>query len=142
MITNINYSSNCFGFFNWCYSWKYISKFTAKHEGWWFFPRQGCVLASTNEIVTHLNEYVLSSHPRDERIYVSLDLISKSDGYYNNNKNAFSIKFINTFKCSGIPNYEICLKKRALVMLFRNIDPSVGLFNGTTLVIHHLGITS
>ena len=106
------------------------------------FFQDRVVLAPTNEIVTQLNEYVLSLLLGDKRVCLSSNSISKSYVYYNSNNNAFSIQFINTIKCSGIPNHEIRLKKGAPVMLLRNIDPSADLCNGTRLVIHHLEITS
>ncbi|XP_047270422.1 ATP-dependent DNA helicase PIF1-like [Capsicum annuum] len=48
-------------------------------------------------------------------------------------------KFLNSIKCSGIPNHSITLKVGVPVMLLRNIDQSSGLCNGTRLIITKLG---
>ncbi|XP_052198297.1 uncharacterized protein LOC127805583 [Diospyros lotus] len=42
-------------------------------------------------------------------------------------------------ECSGVSNHELKLKVGTLVMLLRNIDHSVGLCNGTRLVITRTG---
>ncbi|XP_057248138.1 uncharacterized protein LOC130590152 [Beta vulgaris subsp. vulgaris] len=51
----------------------------------------------------------------------------------------YSTEFLNTIKCSGLPNHSIRLKVGAPVMLLRNIDQTSGLCNGTRLVVNHLG---
>ncbi|XP_060207250.1 uncharacterized protein LOC132635050 isoform X2 [Lycium barbarum] len=48
-------------------------------------------------------------------------------------------EFLNSIKCSGIPNHSITLKVGVPVMLLRNIDQSSGLCNGTRLIITRLG---
>ncbi|XP_075076489.1 uncharacterized protein LOC142163134 [Nicotiana tabacum] len=48
-------------------------------------------------------------------------------------------EFLNTIKCSRIPNHAITLKVGVPVMLLRNIDQSSGLCNGTRLIITRLG---
>jgi len=47
-------------------------------------------------------------------------------------------EFLNVIKCSGVPNQELKLKVGTPVMLLRNIDHSVGLCNGTRMVITKL----
>ncbi|KAG7968462.1 hypothetical protein I3843_08G156400 [Carya illinoinensis] len=42
--------------------------------------------------------------------------------------------FLNTLTPNGLPPHELLLKKNCLIMLFRNIDPSKGLCNGTRLI--------
>ncbi|CAA0842094.1 PIF1 helicase, partial [Striga hermonthica] len=46
--------------------------------------------------------------------------------------------FLNSIKCYGFPNHELHLKVGTPVMLLRNIDHSIGLCNGTRLVITKL----
>jgi ATP-dependent exoDNAse (exonuclease V) alpha subunit len=77
--------------------------------------------------------------PSDEKVYLSSDSISKSDGYVEQQNKEFSVEFLNTIKCSGLPNHEIKLKKGTPIMLLRNIDQSSGLCNGTRLIVTHLG---
>ncbi|OIT28039.1 hypothetical protein A4A49_53946 [Nicotiana attenuata] len=47
-------------------------------------------------------------------------------------------EFLNSIKCSGVPNHSITLKVGVSVMLLRNIDQSSGLCNGTRLIITRL----
>ncbi|XP_052111544.1 uncharacterized protein LOC107469337 [Arachis duranensis] len=44
-------------------------------------------------------------------------------------------EFLNTIRCSGVPNHELTLKIGTPIMLLRNIDHSAGLCNGTRLVV-------
>ncbi|XP_057811274.1 uncharacterized protein LOC131025497 [Salvia miltiorrhiza] len=48
-------------------------------------------------------------------------------------------EFLNSIKCSGVPNHEIYLKVGTPVMLLRNIDHANGLCNRTRLMITRLG---
>lgn len=48
-------------------------------------------------------------------------------------------EFLNSLKCSGVPNHEIYLKAGTPVMLLRNIDYANGLCNGTRLMVTRLG---
>ncbi|XP_031108664.1 uncharacterized protein LOC116013152 [Ipomoea triloba] len=47
-------------------------------------------------------------------------------------------EFLNGLKASGIPNHALTLKVGSPVMLLRNIDHSMGLCNGTRLIITRL----
>ncbi|KAL1321927.1 hypothetical protein AAHE18_14G161000 [Arachis hypogaea] len=47
-------------------------------------------------------------------------------------------EFLNTIRCSGVPNHELRVKVETPIMLLRNIDHSAGLCNGTRLVITKL----
>ena len=106
-------------------------------DGSLFYDR--VVLAPTNEIVGRVNNNAMSLIHGKEKVYLSLDSISKADGFVNSQNNAFSVEFLNTIKCSGLPNHEISLKKGVLIILLRNIGQSAGLCNGTTLIVSHLG---
>ncbi|XP_048494424.1 uncharacterized protein LOC125494720 [Beta vulgaris subsp. vulgaris] len=100
--------------------------------------QERAILAPTNEIVEKVDDHVLSIIPGDEKIYLSCDAISKDEGNLGAHK-IYSIEFLNTIKCPGMPNHSIKLKVGALVMLLRKIDQTSGLCNGTRLVFKHLG---
>ncbi|KAL1368709.1 hypothetical protein AAHE18_02G141800, partial [Arachis hypogaea] len=48
-------------------------------------------------------------------------------------------EFLNTIRCSGVPNHELTLKVGTPIMLIRNIDHAAGLCNETRLVVTKLG---
>ncbi|KAH9620971.1 hypothetical protein KSS87_023892 [Heliosperma pusillum] len=96
------------------------------------------ILAPTHEIVDEVNDYVLSLIDKDERIYLSSDEVSKDDTSIGE-RDLHSTEFLNSIKCSGLPNHQLRLKIGAMVMLLRNIDQSRGLCNGTRLIVTALG---
>ncbi|XP_057517836.1 uncharacterized protein LOC130798754 [Amaranthus tricolor] len=74
-----------------------------------------------------------------EKVYLSSDSIDKSDGNVGSYNDAFSVEFLNTIKCSGVPNHEIRLKIGSPVTLLRNFDQTPGLCNGICLIVNQLG---
>jgi len=50
----------------------------------------------------------------------------------------YTTEVLNSIKGSGLPNHSIRLKVGAPVMLLRNIDKSLGLCNGTRMIISRL----
>lgn len=97
------------------------------------------ILAPTNVVVDSINDYMLDVVPGEERIYLSSDSICKTDMNSFSNEDLHSPEFLNSIKCSGVPNFELKLKVGVLVMLLRNIDQTAGLCNGTKLVLTKVG---
>lgn len=95
------------------------------------------ILAPTHDIVETVNDHVLSQLPGEERTYLSSDAISNEEANFGVHE-MYSIKFLSTIKCSGLPNHSLRLKVGAPIMLLRNIDQSFGLCNGTHLVVKDL----
>lgn len=73
----------------------------------------------------------------EEKIYLSADSIEPSDTSSVNNE-ALDSDFLNKIKVSGLPNHSLRLKIGCPVMVLRNIQPTVGLMNGTRLQITEL----
>ncbi|KAL6558730.1 hypothetical protein OROMI_019080 [Orobanche minor] len=111
-----------------------ISNFHASN-----FFEERAILAPTNSIVELVNDYVMSMIPGDERIYLSSDSICKTFAMSENQNQVYPTDFLNSIKCSGIPNHVLKLKVGVPVMLIRNMDQSSGLCNGTRLVVTQLG---
>ncbi|XP_057811702.1 uncharacterized protein LOC131025941 [Salvia miltiorrhiza] len=81
-----------------------------------------------------------SGNPIDERrLYRSSDSTSRSDSITDLVQQVHTPEFLNSIKCSGVPNHEIYLKVGTPVMLLRNIDHANELCNGTRLKITRLG---
>ncbi|RZB51543.1 ATP-dependent DNA helicase PIF1, partial [Glycine soja] len=99
------------------------------------FLQSRAILASTNEIVDHINDYVLSLIPEE---YLSSDSIEKFDTIESEGFSIITIEFLNSLSTSGLPNPKIKLKVGSPIMLLRNLDQNEGLCNGTRLIITRL----
>ncbi|XP_074299927.1 uncharacterized protein LOC141631108 [Silene latifolia] len=102
------------------------------------YLQERAILAPTHEIVDLVNDYVLSRIDATEKIYFSSDEVSKDESNIGV-RDLYTTEFLNSIKCSGLPNHELKLKVGAIVMLLRNIDQSRGLCNGTRLIVIDLG---
>ncbi|KAL6546147.1 hypothetical protein OROGR_010021 [Orobanche gracilis] len=103
------------------------------------FFQERAILAPTNEMVEKINEYISSLMPGEEVEYLSSDCISKEEGEVNEHEHIYSTEFLNTVRCSGLPNHSLKLKVGCMVMLLRNIDQGAELCNGTRLIGTKLG---
>jgi ATP-dependent DNA helicase PIF1 len=98
-----------------------------------FFQKRG-ILAPTLDTIEHVNKFLLSLVPEDEKEYTSSDSVCKSDENSEVQSEWFTIKFLNNIKFSGIPNHKLRFKVGCPVMLMRNIDQATELCNGTRLM--------
>ncbi|KAF7151703.1 hypothetical protein RHSIM_Rhsim02G0156100 [Rhododendron simsii] len=89
---------------------------------------QRAILATRNESVDMLNDKLIAIFPGEEWKYVSYDeAIDDTHCYYPE-------EFLNTLTPNGLPPHELILKVNSPIMLLRNLNPSVGLCNGTRMV--------
>ncbi len=51
----------------------------------------------------------------------------------------YLVEFLDTLQFSGIANHELELKVDVPILLFRNLNQSIGLCNGTRLIVKRLG---
>ncbi|XP_022894081.1 ATP-dependent DNA helicase PIF1-like [Olea europaea var. sylvestris] len=85
------------------------------------------ILTPTNECVDYINGLLLEQIPDQSFTYYSFDeAIEKLE-------QSLQEDFLNTLTPNGIPPHELKLKMNCPVMLLRNINPSEGLCNGTSL---------
>jgi len=83
--------------------------------------------------VHDLNKKILDSFPGEEKIYYSADSIPP--GEENGEQGEllyYPVEYLNMIQCSGLPLSKLTLKIGCPVMVLRNIDPSLGICNGTT----------
>ncbi|KAL3620271.1 hypothetical protein CASFOL_035183 [Castilleja foliolosa] len=97
------------------------------------------ILAPTLDVVDAVNDYMISKMSEDCHKYYSSNTVCRSDSTGDMLGDVHTPEFLNSIKCSGVPNHELNLKVGTLVMLLRNTDPSNGLCNGTRLLITRLG---
>merc|ERR1712208_36256 len=48
----------------------------------------------------------------------------------------YNVEYLNTLTPSGMPNHRLFLKHGMPLMLLRNLNPKMGLCNGTRLIFH------
>ncbi|XP_074293618.1 uncharacterized protein LOC141620716 [Silene latifolia] len=96
------------------------------------------VLTPTHDVVEVVNDYVLDQIQKEEKVYLSSDEISKEETNCGV-RELYSTEFLNSIRCSGLPNHNLKLKIGAIVKLLRNIDQANGLCNGTRMEVNHLG---
>ncbi|ELA46429.2 hypothetical protein VCUG_02107, partial [Vavraia culicis subsp. floridensis] len=71
----------------------------------------------------------------NEVTYTSADSIVTEDNDVVAN---YPLEFLNKQQPSGMPPHKLVLKRGALIMLLRNLNPANGLLNGTRLVVDEL----
>ncbi|XP_019184379.1 PREDICTED: uncharacterized protein LOC109179329 [Ipomoea nil] len=96
------------------------------------------ILAPTLDVVHAVNEYMTELHDAESRFYYSSDAVCKADGDNGILGDVHTPEFLNSIRVSGLPNHTLNLKIGSPVMLMRNIDHSIGLCNGTRLIITKL----
>ncbi|XP_019179701.1 PREDICTED: ATP-dependent DNA helicase PIF1-like [Ipomoea nil] len=72
------------------------------------------------------------------KTYLSCDTICKADSNNGILGDVHTTEFINGIRASGVPNHVLILKVGSPIMLLRNIDHTMGLCNGTRLVVSRL----
>ncbi|XP_070005884.1 uncharacterized protein LOC107785461 [Nicotiana tabacum] len=103
------------------------------------YLQERAILAPTLQMVESVNDYMISLNNSQDKSYLSSDTICMSDHAFTSLEHVHTPEFLNSIKCSSIPNHSITLKVGVPVMLLRNIDQLSGLCNGTRLIITRLG---
>ncbi|XP_016185397.1 uncharacterized protein LOC107627031 [Arachis ipaensis] len=97
------------------------------------------ILAPTLDVITEVNNHVMSLIPGNERVYLSSDTLLNEDGHLESELYTMSIESLNALNYSGIPQHRLVLKIGVPVMLLRNIGQFNGLCNGTRMQVRRLG---
>jgi ATP-dependent DNA helicase PIF1 len=92
------------------------------------------ILCTKNNETLELNKKIIKKLPGELHIYYSSDkLISEDSSDVNN----YPDEFLHTLTPSGMAPHALILKKGAIVMLIRNLNPKKGLCNGTRLIVRN-----
>ena len=102
------------------------------------YLQERAILAPTLEAVEAINDHMNSLNASEGNLYLSSDSACQTDANVDLLNDVHTPEFLNGIRCSGVPNHEFHLKVGTPVMLLRNIDHSMGLCNGTRLVITRL----
>ncbi|ETA55733.1 hypothetical protein VCUG_02851, partial [Vavraia culicis subsp. floridensis] len=93
------------------------------------------ILTTNNNVAKEINDRVLDLMIGNEVTYTSADSIVTEDNDVVAN---YPLEFLNKQQPSGMPPHKLVLKRGALIMLLRNLDPANGLLNGTRPVVDEL----
>ena len=102
-------------------------------QDWMDFVASRAILATTNEFVDGINCMCLDKISGDATIIPSADSTVDPD-----DATQYPVEYINTLQDAGIPPHRLILKKKAVVMLLRNLNIRGGLCNGTRLTIENI----
>ena len=87
------------------------------------------ILAPTNKQVDQLNDLITDTFPGEPVV------LSSSDEVINpNDFQRYNAEYLNTLSTSGLPNHRLFIKPGMPLMLMRNLNPKMGLCNGTRLI--------
>ena len=89
------------------------------------------ILAPTNKQVDSINNLIVDTFPGEPCILASSDELVNPDDLQR-----FNTEYLNTLNPSGLPTHRLFLKSGMPVILIRNLNPKMGLCNGTKLIFH------
>lgn len=89
----------------------------------------------TNKVVHHVNNIILDKIPGELYTYHSSDSVKCSVGDEDSLSATFPVEYLNSIQLPGIRPHDLVLKVGVVVMLLRNINQSLGLCNGTRMVV-------
>ena len=87
------------------------------------------ILAPTNKQVDVINNLIADSFPGNPMVLTSSDDVTDAVDLQR-----FNTEYLNTLTPSGLPEHRLFLKSGMPLMLMRNLNPKMGLCNGTRLI--------
>ncbi|KAG4222403.1 hypothetical protein PC116_g29123 [Phytophthora cactorum] len=91
------------------------------------------ILTTTNAVRQRINEAVAQRLEGVSQEHLSTDAVEEDEEV-----NFFEQEVLQTVNINGIPPHKLTLKKGAPIMMMRNLNPDLGLCNGTRLRIVEL----
>ncbi|KAG2968450.1 hypothetical protein PC120_g26820 [Phytophthora cactorum] len=91
------------------------------------------ILTTTNAVRQRINEAVAQRLEGVSQEHLSTDAVEEDEEV-----NFFEQEVLHTVNINGIPPHKLTLKKGAPIMMMRNLNPDMGLCNGTRLRIVEL----
>ncbi|CAI0422975.1 unnamed protein product [Linum tenue] len=82
---------------------------------------------------------MLQQVPGITKTYYSSDSLQQSTETFASFEDCYPTEFLNTLTFNGVPDHELILKNYTPIMLLRNLNPGLGLCNGTRIMITSLG---
>ena len=97
------------------------------------------ILTTTNSAAKDINEKIINEYLEGEsKTYLSIDTTVEEDEMGENFNRNYTADYLHSLNISGVPPHSLTLKKNTVVILLRNLNNSIGLSNGTRLLIEEL----
>ncbi|PWZ33164.1 hypothetical protein Zm00014a_002467 [Zea mays] len=97
-------------------------------------------LACPNNLTTDkINDYTVSMLPGHGVQCLSCDTISKAYERIPDFDMLYPTEFLNSINAANFPCHKLVLKRGVTVMLLRNLNQTVGLCNGTRMLVTEVG---
>jgi len=105
---------------------------------------QRSILAPKNIDVDEVNNAILELLSEESHTYMSTNSLAPTKEGVSvtvgiSMDSLYSVEFLNTLRFNGIANHELQLKVGVRILLLRNLNQSIGLCNGTRLIVKRLG---
>lgn len=82
-----------------------------------------------------INKVISQTIQASKQIYLSSDYISMVITFVETHGLLYSTEFLNALKFTDIPNHELTLKLRRVIILMGNISQANGLCNETRMIV-------
>ncbi|KAK1398933.1 hypothetical protein POM88_008796 [Heracleum sosnowskyi] len=93
------------------------------------------ILTPTNLTVGNVNSLIVERIPGDIASYFSIDTAEDYPGTQRDQLASFPPEYLNSINIPGLPLHELKLKVGVVVMLMRNLNQTLGLCNGTRMMV-------
>lgn len=93
------------------------------------------ILTPTNHTVDEVNGKIVEKIPGESKSYFSVDRADDFGCTESELNIAFPIEYLNSLIIPGVPHHELKLKVGVVVMLMRNLNQTIGLCNGTRMIV-------
>ena len=93
------------------------------------------ILSPTNVVVGNVNSVIVDKIPGECTSYFSVDSAEDFPGSEREQLGAFPPEYLHSFNIPGMPLHELKLKVGVVVMLMRNLNQTLGLCNGTRMMV-------
>lgn len=102
------------------------------------YLKQRAIVTPKNKTADNINNHMLSLVPTELKTYYSYDTIMPSSENIDELNLLYPEEFLHSLNFNGMPPHELNLKIGIPIMLLRNLNQSIGLCNGTRLIITQL----
>jgi ATP-dependent DNA helicase PIF1 len=114
------------------------------HFGDATYLMQRNILAPKNNNVDEVNNAILESLSEESHTYLSANSLAPTEEGVSvaigvSMDSLYPMEILNTLRFSSIASHELQLKVGVPILLLRNINQSIGLCNGTRLIVKRLG---